>query len=479
MPGAACARWRCCATSPGCTPTRSTSTLLAERLGLGDCGRTPYRRLSGGQQQRLGLAMALVGRPEVVFVDEPTAGMDPQVRRTTWELLEELRADGVTVVLTTHYMDEAERLADRIHIIDRGRLVASGTPLELMRGGTVSTIRLVVTEPFPSGAPESLKAVLGPQTDVSPARRAAACSSPAPPTPRPWQGLPLVRGERRRARVAHPGPAQPRGRLPRADRTGAAAVSGTFAPRPGAAPFPRQVLAQASMEARLMLRNGEQLLLAVVIPVIVLIGGVPGADRVGLDFSRPAVDVLTPGRARAGGDVDGVHLAGDRHRLRAPLRRDQATGHLTAVAHRAAGRQGRRAAAGRGAPGRGDRGRRLVLGWDPDVGPSSAPCSRCVLGTAAFASLGLLLAGALRAEATLAAANLVYLLLMAGGAVVLPLSAYGGIRRGAPLAALGSPRRCDALGARATPRCAWRELAVLAGWAVVGAGLTARTFKWE
>ncbi len=141
--------------------------MLAERVGLGDCGRTPYRRLSGGQQQRLGLALALVGRPEVVFVDEPTAGMDPQVRRTTWELLEELRADGVTVVLTTHYMDEAERLADRIHIIDHGRLVASGTPLELIRGGTVTTIRLVVTRPFPPGAPDSLRAALGSETVVS------------------------------------------------------------------------------------------------------------------------------------------------------------------------------------------------------------------------------------------------------------------------------------------------------------------------
>jgi ABC-2 type transport system ATP-binding protein len=141
--------------------------LLAERVGLADCGRTPYRRLSGGQQQRLGLALALVGRPEVVFVDEPTAGMDPQARRTTWDLLEELRADGVTVVLTTHYMDEAERLADRVHIIDRGRLVASGTPLELIRGGTVTTIRLVVTRPFPPGAPESLRAALGPETVVS------------------------------------------------------------------------------------------------------------------------------------------------------------------------------------------------------------------------------------------------------------------------------------------------------------------------
>ncbi|KQP65123.1 spermidine/putrescine ABC transporter ATP-binding protein [Nocardioides sp. Leaf285] len=140
--------------------------LLSERLGLAECGRTPYRRLSGGQQQRLGLALALVGRPELVFVDEPTAGMDPAVRRTVWELLQELRGDGVTVVLTTHYMEEAERLADLVHIIDHGRLVVSGSPLELTRGGTVSTIRLVVTRPFPPGAPESLTAALGPGTEV-------------------------------------------------------------------------------------------------------------------------------------------------------------------------------------------------------------------------------------------------------------------------------------------------------------------------
>ena len=140
--------------------------MLVERLGLGSCGRTPYRRLSGGQQQRLALAMAVVGRPELVFVDEPTAGMDPQARRTTWELLDELRGDGVTIVLTTHYMDEAEQLADHVHVIDRGRLIASGSPFELTRGTGSSTIRLVVTEPFPAEAPASLRETLGQGTEV-------------------------------------------------------------------------------------------------------------------------------------------------------------------------------------------------------------------------------------------------------------------------------------------------------------------------
>ncbi len=140
--------------------------MLAERLGLGSCGRTPYRRLSGGQQQRLALAMAIVGRPELVFVDEPTAGMDPQARRTTWDLLDELRTDGVTTVLTTHYMDEAERLADLVHVIDQGRLIASGSPFELTRATGASTIRLVVTEPFPPTAPGSLQTALGEGTLV-------------------------------------------------------------------------------------------------------------------------------------------------------------------------------------------------------------------------------------------------------------------------------------------------------------------------
>jgi ABC-2 type transport system ATP-binding protein len=114
---------------------------LIERLGLGSCGRTAYRRLSGGQQQRLALALAVVGRPELVFLDEPTAGLDPQARRSTWELVRELRTDGVSTVLTTHFMDEADELADDVVIIDAGKVVAQGSPEELCRGGAENTLR--------------------------------------------------------------------------------------------------------------------------------------------------------------------------------------------------------------------------------------------------------------------------------------------------------------------------------------------------
>lgn len=113
---------------------------LIERLGLQSCGRTTFRRLSGGQQQRLSLAMALVGRPELVFLDEPTAGLDPQSRRATWELVDELRTDGLTVVLTTHFMDEAEALSDYVHIVDAGRVIASGAPEALMTSDADNTI---------------------------------------------------------------------------------------------------------------------------------------------------------------------------------------------------------------------------------------------------------------------------------------------------------------------------------------------------
>ncbi len=112
---------------------------LLDTLGLTGSARTPYRQLSGGQQQRLALAAAIVGRPELVFLDEPTAGLDPQARHATWELIEGLRAAGTAVILATHYMEEAERLADHVAIVDHGRLVADGTPASLT--GTAGQLR--------------------------------------------------------------------------------------------------------------------------------------------------------------------------------------------------------------------------------------------------------------------------------------------------------------------------------------------------
>ncbi|MFM8599277.1 MAG: ABC transporter ATP-binding protein [Mycobacterium sp.] len=114
---------------------------LLDTLGLTDAAKTTYRRLSGGQQQRLALACAIVGRPELVFLDEPTAGMDAHARLVVWDLISALRRDGVTVVLTTHQLQEAEHLADRIVIIDRGAQVAAGTPAELMRNGAEDQLR--------------------------------------------------------------------------------------------------------------------------------------------------------------------------------------------------------------------------------------------------------------------------------------------------------------------------------------------------
>ena len=137
---------------------------LLTTLGLRDAARTTYRRLSGGQQQRLALACAIVGRPELVFLDEPTAGMDAHARLVVWELIDALRRDGVTVVLTTHQLQEAEELADRIVIIDHGSPVASGTPAELMRNGSEDQLRFTAPRKLDlsllvSALPEGYRAV--------------------------------------------------------------------------------------------------------------------------------------------------------------------------------------------------------------------------------------------------------------------------------------------------------------------------------
>ena len=119
---------------------------LLELLGLQGAAKTTYRRLSGGQQQRLSLALAIIGRPELVFLDEPTAGMDAQSRMAVWDIVNALRRDGTTVILTTHLMDEAESLADYVVIVDRGQVVAQGTPAELTEHQDFPVVSFATTE---------------------------------------------------------------------------------------------------------------------------------------------------------------------------------------------------------------------------------------------------------------------------------------------------------------------------------------------
>jgi ABC-2 type transport system permease protein len=253
-----------------------------------------------------------------------------------------------------------------------------------------------------------------------------------------------------------------------------------LSPAPGAAPLAQQVRAQASMEVRLLLRNGEQLLLAVVIPVLVLVAGVVGASRVGIDLAHRPVDELTPGvlaLAVMSTSFTSVAIATGFERRYGVLKRLGATPLprggllaakvlallvvellqmvvLTVVA--------------------------LVCGWSPAPGVVGLLgfVLAGVLGTAAFVSLGLLLAGTLRAEATLAAANLVYLLLLAGGAVVLPSASYGSfgdVARWLPSGALGDAMRL----AFVDGAVGWAQLLCLACWALVGGFVTTRTFRWE
>ncbi|MYQ90478.1 ATP-binding cassette domain-containing protein [Streptomyces sp. SID4946] len=113
---------------------------LAERLGLTDKLGTRFGKLSGGQQQRLFIALALIGGPRIVVLDELTTGLDPRARRDTWQLIEDVRASGVTVLLVTHFMEEAQRLCDRIAVIDKGRVAALDTPAGLIHRSAGATV---------------------------------------------------------------------------------------------------------------------------------------------------------------------------------------------------------------------------------------------------------------------------------------------------------------------------------------------------
>jgi ABC-2 type transport system permease protein len=255
-------------------------------------------------------------------------------------------------------------------------------------------------------------------------------------------------------------------------------MSGTFTPMPASAPALAKVRAQASMEFRLLLRNGEQLLLALVIPVIVLVGGTKAAGRLGVEDADHVIAVLPPGvlaLAIMSSAFTSLAIAtgferryGVIKRLgSSPLSRTElllgkvaALSLLEVLQFLVLG------------------GVAFGLGWRPEAAGAPYAVLIALLGTAAFGSLGLLVAGLLRAEATLAAANLVYLLLMAGGGVVLPSHTYGGF--GAFLAWLPSGALGDGLRAALQHGALrWESVLVLLVWSLVTAVLTARSFKWE
>lgn len=131
---------------------------LLERLGLSTVAGSRYRNLSGGEKQRVSLALALVGRPRVLILDEPTTGMDPEARRSTWQLIRSLRNDGVSILLTTHFMQEADHLADEVAVMARGQVLARDTPAGLVARYAPSSITVITPERIDA---ESLSAALG------------------------------------------------------------------------------------------------------------------------------------------------------------------------------------------------------------------------------------------------------------------------------------------------------------------------------
>jgi ABC-2 type transport system ATP-binding protein len=141
-------------------PRRVHTDDLLKRFQLNEKRTSFYNQLSGGQKQRLALAMALVNDPRVVFLDEPTAGLDPQVRREIYDIIEELKRGKKTVLITTHYIEEAERLCDRVAVVDQGRVIAMGTPRELKQKSAGTTrIEVRLTKPLADGAMARLEGV--------------------------------------------------------------------------------------------------------------------------------------------------------------------------------------------------------------------------------------------------------------------------------------------------------------------------------
>lgn len=152
----------------GCYRERRSAEELVALVGLQDKLNARIGSLSGGQQRRVDLALGIVGKPEVLFLDEPTTGFDPAARRKSWDLIEQMGTDGTTVLLTTHYLDEAERLADRVGVLAKGQLIAEGTPEDLISQVSGTTVSFMVPDTTElSEAPGVFGPLLGTEVRIS------------------------------------------------------------------------------------------------------------------------------------------------------------------------------------------------------------------------------------------------------------------------------------------------------------------------
>ena len=453
---------------------------LLDTLGLTEAARTTYRRLSGGQQQRLALACALVGRPELVFLDEPTAGMDAHARLLVWELIDALRRDGVTVVLTTHQLKEAEELADRLVIIDHGATVAAGTPAELMRSGAKDQLRFSAPPRLDlslliSALPEDYQRHRG-DTGRLPGRRPDRPAGTG-------HGHGVVCTDRRAGHRYARRATQSRGCLPRSDRAEAAAVTGrratysrpgTFTPDPRPSAVSPDAGSAVQLGAKLLLRNGEQLLLTMFIPITLLVGltllplGSFGPHRAAVFV--PAIMAL----AVISTAFTGQAIAVGFDRRYGALKRLGATplpvwgiitGKALAVIFTVFLQSIILGAIG------------FALGWRPGMAALTLGAGVIALGTAGFAALGLLLGGTLRAEIVLALANLLWFVFAGFGALTLETDMVPtAVRWAARLTPSGA--LTEALSQAMSLSVDWFGLAVLAVWGAAAALAARRWFRF-
>lgn len=493
---------------------------LLGRVGLSGVARTPWRRLSGGEQQRLSLALALIGRPEVLFLDEPTAGVDPEGRLVVRDIVEEQRAAGVCVVLTTHELGDAERLADRVVIIDGGRKRAEGTPAGLTSSPEHGEVRFGAAAGLDTIA---LRAAIGEGTAVSeeqPGRyRVAlpAAMSEADGVARltAWLAreghaladlrtgrsleeayLAITRGPPADD-TGHPGRDEEDAR--RATDEAASAFGDGHQPERGPPPGPRRttrrrgrgggpgrwggkpLVSQLRAELSMMVTNGETLLLTLGIPVVFLlffstVHVLPVGIRHPVDFLVPgilALAVMSTAMTALGIGTGFDRGYGVLKRLGAtPLGRPRLlSAKIATVVAVELVQAAVLLAVGFG------------LGWSPAHGGAAAAAAAAgamVLGTVAFCGIGLTLAGTLRPLVNLAVLNTLFVILLLLGGMLVPLSKLPGwladIARALPASALADALHRTLSAATAVSPRDWIVLGI---WAVAAPLVAGSAFRWE